>query len=893
MKTKLGIIIFLLAATLAHAQTNNLTALLQQGLFEEQANRNLDAAIADYQSLARQFDKDRQLAATAVFRLGECYRMQGKTNEAALEYQRILRDFSDQTTLAALSRQNLAGLVSVPSPAAPSENSDAKLWDKVKNLPPDQLVKVLATLVPDAVLTKLLQQRDDAEAKLAELHMDYSTNYPDYQRQEAVLKTTERQISEKIDGMTQALKMRAELPQTTVAAATPSTDEDQEIARIQTMIQNSPDLINAPNGDGNTPLEKAAANGWLKVAAFLLDHGAEVNARGGMAFASAASAGNRAMVELLLSRGADVNAKGNNSDNRTPLHIAAQKGFQSVTEVLLANKAAVNARDSRGFTPLYLAVQRGQTNILQMLLAAGANVNVENSQGRTPLSYAAENGSLETVKMLLAAKADPNGGKLDAPLLTAIFQNNLALAETLLRAGADPNAVGDLDFLQSRTSLNYFNVNYMNHQHHVTPLWLAVYQQQLPMVQLLLKFKADPNDAQTDGRAVLFDALNHPEIVKTLLDAGTDLNARDETEPSFPGSAEYPRSTLLQKAASQNQPATVKLLLQHGANPNTPDEEGDTVLHYAALNLADEKAFTLLLDQKANPNVRDNSGRTPLDIVKQWLQNGGGLPARFVSLAARNTQAEKLIALLRQHGALDVLPDWDRITASRPSAKYSAAIFYKGTNDWNRFTLLELISRVYYSGGGKVPFPDFEHIVVIRSNPEGKPSKRIEIDLLNSTNGVDCSKDVTLEFGDTVEIPERGHTLAEKDTWTSEQIDRIFSFLRSKAGEAKLIVAGGQTIQLPLKDFEPEYCSIGDVLRSSIAQNVLTSDSDLSRIKVTRRDAKSGKKSEWILDCTGPTANATARTFAARIQIMAQNASEMSSDLWLRDGDVINVPGKP
>ena len=76
--------ILLLAAAVVQAQTNNLTALLQQGLFEEQANRNLDAAIADYQSLAPQFDKDRQLAATAVFRLGECYRMQGKTNEAAL-----------------------------------------------------------------------------------------------------------------------------------------------------------------------------------------------------------------------------------------------------------------------------------------------------------------------------------------------------------------------------------------------------------------------------------------------------------------------------------------------------------------------------------------------------------------------------------------------------------------------------------------------------------------------------------------------------------------------------------------------------------------------------------------------------------------------------------------
>ena len=82
------------------AQTNNLTGLLQQGLFEEQANRNLEAAIADYQSLATQFEKDRQLAATAVFRLGECYRAQGRTNEAASQYQRIIREFSDQQTLA-------------------------------------------------------------------------------------------------------------------------------------------------------------------------------------------------------------------------------------------------------------------------------------------------------------------------------------------------------------------------------------------------------------------------------------------------------------------------------------------------------------------------------------------------------------------------------------------------------------------------------------------------------------------------------------------------------------------------------------------------------------------------------------------------------------------------
>src|SRR5438105_4748907 len=86
-------------ATIAPAATNDLTGLLQKGLFEEEANRDLTAAISDYQSLASAFDKDRQLAATAIFRLGECYRKLGKTNEALLQYQRIVKEFGDQQPL--------------------------------------------------------------------------------------------------------------------------------------------------------------------------------------------------------------------------------------------------------------------------------------------------------------------------------------------------------------------------------------------------------------------------------------------------------------------------------------------------------------------------------------------------------------------------------------------------------------------------------------------------------------------------------------------------------------------------------------------------------------------------------------------------------------------------
>ena len=76
----------LLLTAPARAATNDLTAAIQRGLFEEQANQNLGAAIQAYQAVANQFDKDRKLAATAIFRLGECYRKQGNTNDAAVQY---------------------------------------------------------------------------------------------------------------------------------------------------------------------------------------------------------------------------------------------------------------------------------------------------------------------------------------------------------------------------------------------------------------------------------------------------------------------------------------------------------------------------------------------------------------------------------------------------------------------------------------------------------------------------------------------------------------------------------------------------------------------------------------------------------------------------------------
>lgn len=819
MKTKLGVLILLLAATLARAQTNNLTALLQQGLFEEQANRNLDAAILDYQSLATQFDQDRQIAATAVFRLGECYRMQGKTNEAAAQYERVLKDFSDQTTLATLSRQDLTGLGIFAPP-----------------------------------MLNELQLKQQLEL----------------QRQEA---------------------LDAGQPVSSLTAA-PTDEESQEIQRIQTMIQNSPDLINAPV-NGSTPLENAATHGWLKVAAFLLDHGADVNARGGTALFDAVQAGNRAMVEFLLAHGADVNAI-NNSYKRTPLETAVQNDFEAVMEVLLANKADVNVPDIFGNTPLLTAAANGQVKIAQTLLAAGANPNIETGQGRTLLSFAAGSGSPETVELLLGAKADPNAGTLDAPLLCAIHNKDAASAELLLQAGANPNAKELMSW-----AISFGNSEYPQGT-SVTPLFLAVLNKQFPMVQLLLKFKADPNDSQTDGNPVLFDALGDTNILAALLDAGGKADSR--TSYGWP---------LLDGAVSETNFTAVQMLLQHGANasvrsaPNA--ETGYTPLHMAALQLADTKIFELLLDNHADPNVRGSDGKTPLDLLKETIGQVSPAGQMVNGISPEDEEKAKLASqladLLRQHGALDNLPDWNSIKVSRSSANFSMIIFQKSTNDWNHFTLLELLGEM--RDGFSSPssgFPDLAHLVIVRPSQTGAETQKIKVNLLNATNGINCSKDIPLQFGDTVEIPELEHTLAAPEVFlTKDQAATIMDYLKNKAGSAKLIVDGGQTVQLPLEPLD--FSQIGNVLQENAAQAVLTSDSDLSRVKVTRRNPSTGRTNEWILDLSNNQSpgnfGSSPSTFQIRLQTIINNASrhnnnyQPSSGLWLRNGDVIEVPEKP
>ncbi|MCC6821623.1 MAG: ankyrin repeat domain-containing protein, partial [Verrucomicrobia subdivision 3 bacterium] len=446
--------VFALLPLALGAATNDLSGLLQKGLFEEEANRNLEAAAQAYSTVSAQFDKDRKLAATAIFRLGEIYRKQGKTNEAAGQYERIVREFADQDTLVTLSRQNLAGLGNTAGEKSNRPDNVQRqyleqqstvaemeaLIAQLKKLDRDELRRVLPKVSPDPLLRSLLDEMSDAVPSYAAVLKIRGEADPTTKEQAAKLNQLEQQVDERADEVIAGLERRltaarnqldwlksqaqpgrpggagepvskaARLEQKRLleeeitvvekklesqkqimssgrvsqadiltpqqellalkrqlvvvsdtqfdssnpAAETVTTDdEEKEIRRIQAMIKNSPDLINAPSSSGSTPLHTAASQGQLTVARFLLDNKANVNARNNnreTPLTLAALQGHKAMVELLLSRGADVNAPGGGS--YTALHYAASRGFNALVETLMAKQAVIDARNNGGETPL-------------------------------------------------------------------------------------------------------------------------------------------------------------------------------------------------------------------------------------------------------------------------------------------------------------------------------------------------------------------------------------------------------------------------------------------------------------------------------------------------------------------------------------------------------------
>jgi ankyrin repeat protein len=136
-----------------------------------------------------------------------------------------------------------------------------------------------------------------------------------------------------------------------------------------------------------------------------------------------------------------------------------------------------------------------------------------------------------------------------------------------------------------------------------TPLMYAVLYSGAPTLNQLLKLGADPNKRNDANATALMWAATDPERARTLIDHGADVNARSSDM----------RTPLMIAARRFGNSALVKLLLEHGANPNPnahPATESSPLLE--AATAGDAASMELLLGKGAQ--VKD-AGRPALEMA--------------------------------------------------------------------------------------------------------------------------------------------------------------------------------------------------------------------------------------------------------------------------------------
>jgi ankyrin repeat protein len=242
---------------------------------------------------------------------------------------------------------------------------------------------------------------------------------------------------------------------------------------------------------------------------------------------------------------------------------------RAAVRTFLAQRVDVNAREFDGTTPLHWAVYEDDLEIAELLVRAGADVKATNRYGVTPLSPACVNGNAGIIDMLLKAGADPN--------------TRLPEGETVLMAAA---RTGKVD-----------------------------------AVKLLLGAGADMNarESSREQTALMWAAAEgHVNVIRALLDRGADIHARSEIE-YIPAEAQFRQSeeqhggfTALLFAAREGQMAAVLALLEAGANVNdsllvtrSKDAKPDAGVNVFLLAVANAhyELAARLLDWGVDPNT--------------------------------------------------------------------------------------------------------------------------------------------------------------------------------------------------------------------------------------------------------------------------------------------------
>jgi len=350
---------------------------------------------------------------------------------------------------------------------------------------------------------------------------------------------------------------------------------DGDFSASEEIVGRDGNMVKVPlDGSGMTALHLAVERGNAELAAFLIDKGADIDARdreGAGPLHYAAAIGHLAVAALLVEKGAQVSASDDGSAQ--PIHEAAMSGNVAVARLLLDHGADPNyADDVLGWTPLYYAEYYDRREMVDFLLSRGATLSVSDLFGRAPKNAgcAGDSVSAEVAKALeKKRKVDELIAAMtagDSGLTAALLKEEPALAnecsggmpilhvaakiccETVVRVLLEKGAKVEIEDNRGYTALSYVIFAGFEKSTH---------GEMTAIIRLLLDYGADPNHSVASmGFSPLHFAVHTDNIAaaQILIDRGADININIRHT-----------GTPLYWAECRGSSQMVKLLKTHGA----------------------------------------------------------------------------------------------------------------------------------------------------------------------------------------------------------------------------------------------------------------------------------------------------------------------------------------
>jgi len=303
---------------------------------------------------------------------------------------------------------------------------------------------------------------------------------------------------------------------------------------ISELLKNgaSPDALDI---NSETPLMIASRSNFpADVIASMVAIGANCGLRrndGYTALMLAVMAKSSPVIPELLKCDADPNMVGPGTYSALTM-ASADRSFACLDELLKPNlagtgKIVLDEPTEGGQTALMIAANNHFPKGVALLIKAEAAVGAFDDNGTTPLMHAVNGNSMESLEHILKSKHGPATLDLSdvegatALMIAAKSITGKPFVSKLLDMGANPNLAGTVEKVPGSL---------------MTALMIAIHEQQIETVRMLLDAGADPAPANSDGYTALHIAaqLGFVSSVQLLLEAGAPLDSMEKDAKMTP-----------------------------------------------------------------------------------------------------------------------------------------------------------------------------------------------------------------------------------------------------------------------------------------------------------------------------------------------------------------------